>query len=117
MRIIAGQAKGRRLKSPPGLSTRPTTDMVRGAIFSILTSLAQGWGNVLDLYAGTGALGIEALSQGAEHADFVEQNSRCCAIIRENLQIAELSGNARVYCSTVSKFLTLPPPQESIPVV
>ncbi len=108
MRIITGQAKGRHLKAPPGLSTRPTTDMVRGAIFSILNSLAQNWERVLDLYAGSGALGIEALSQGAEHADFVEQNARCCNIIKKNLQTTELADRAKVYCTSVHKFLTLP---------
>ncbi len=90
------------------MSTRPTTDLVRGAIFSILNSLAREWGSVLDLYAGTGALGIEALSRGAGRADFVEKNARCCALIRENLQVTKLTDKAQVCCSSVNKFLALP---------
>jgi len=108
MRVISGIARGHHLKAPSGLSTRPTTDLVRGAIFSILDSLTQNWNVVLDLYAGTGALGIEALSRGAEHADFIEQNPRCCTIIRENLKMTGLSDKAQVYCSTANKFLTAP---------
>lgn len=107
MRVIAGDAKGHRLKSPPGLSTRPTTDLVRGAIFSILNSIARSWSQILDLYAGTGALGIEALSEGSDQADFVEQNARCCAIITENLKATGMADRARVYCCSASKFLSL----------
>jgi len=76
MRVIAGKAKGFRLKSLQGSNLRPTSDMLRGAIFSMLESLASDWSRVLDLYAGTGALGIEALSRGADWADFVENNPR-----------------------------------------
>ena len=108
MRVIAGTAKGHHLKSPPGSATRPTTDLVRGAIFSLLNAVAQDWDCVLDLYAGTGALGIEALSRGAGHADFVEQSARCCAVIRENLQNTGLAERARVYCMSVERFLAHP---------
>lgn len=96
MRVIAGSAKGRPLTAPPGHHTRPTTDLVREAIFSALEAEAMRrgsepgaplpFGRVLDLYAGTGALGIEALSRGAEHADFVETNPRARAAIQLNLQ-------------------------------
>ena len=71
MRIIAGSAKGCILKHPLGRGTRPATELVRGAIFSILESAAGDWDNVLDLFSGSGALGIEALSRGAGWVDFV----------------------------------------------
>ena len=86
MRVIAGKAKGHRLKVLKGTITRPATDLVRGAIFSILENSKSDWEQVLDLFSGSGALGIEALSRGASWADFVEQEPRCCAIIRENLE-------------------------------
>ena len=107
MRVIAGTAKGHRLKSPKGLSIRPTSDLVRGAIFSMLESLPVDWSHALDLYAGTGALGIEALSRRAEWADFVEKDQRCCTLIRENLKATGLTEKARVYCLRVEKALTL----------
>ncbi len=106
MRVIAGKAKGKYLKSPKGVSLRPTSDLVRGAILSILESLATDWSSVLDLYAGTGSLGIEALSRGAQWADFVEHNPRCCAIIKENLKNTELASQAHVYCCSVAKALS-----------
>src|SRR5512137_2136665 len=96
MRIIAGDGKGRRLRSAK-TSVRPTTALVRGAIFSILyPMLDQEW-QALDLYAGTGALGIEALSRGAIWADFVEQNRKCCDAIKQNLEAAGFSSRSRVY--------------------
>lgn len=73
----------------------------------MLESVTTDWSRVLDLYAGTGALGIEALSRGAEWADFVEQDSRCCAIIRENLDRTGLAGQAKVYCCSVTKALSI----------
>jgi 16S rRNA (guanine966-N2)-methyltransferase len=106
MRVIAGKAKGQRLKSPRDSSTRPTTALVRGAIFSTLQSRANNWSRVLDLYAGSGALGIEALSQGASWVDFVEQNHKCCAIIKANLVKTGFASQAKVYCCQVSKALT-----------
>lgn len=81
MRIIAGEFRGRRLKAPQGMATRPTTDRVREAWFSILGPLE---GRVLDLYAGTGALGFEALSRGAEHVTFVESSRDACRAIESN---------------------------------
>jgi len=71
-----------------------------------LESLATDWSSVLDLYAGTGSMGIEALSRGAQWADFVEHNPRCCAIIKENLKNTELASQARVYCCSVAKALS-----------
>jgi len=106
MRVIAGQAKGHRLKFPKGTMTRPATDLVKGAIFSILETIADDWEQVLDLFSGSGALGIEALSRGAGWVDFVERNPRCCAIIRENLEATKLAAQAHVYCCTVAKALS-----------
>ena len=106
MRIIAGKAKGHHLKSLKSNLIRPTSDLVRGAIFSSLESLEADYSRVIDFYAGTGALGIEALSRGADWADFVEQDPRCCAIIRENLEHTKLSEQAHVYCCTVKKALS-----------
>lgn len=106
MRIIAGMAKGQHIKSPKGVSLRPASDLIRGAIFSILESIDADWSSVLDLYAGTGSLGIEALSRGAGWADFVEHNPKCCAIIKENLERAGLASRAHVYCTGVAKALS-----------
>jgi 16S rRNA (guanine966-N2)-methyltransferase len=106
MRVITGTAKGHRLKFPAGTTTRPATDLVRGAIFSILENSAAGWSRVLDLFSGSGALGIEALSRGAGWADFVESEPRCCGIIRENLRNTRLAEQAHVYCCDVSKALS-----------
>lgn len=109
MRVIAGKAKGRRLKGPPHRrgSLRPTSDLVRGAIFSALASLGADLSRVLDLYAGSGALGIEALSRGAIACDFVEQNPAACAIIRQNLQATGFQEQGQVYCASVERALDL----------
>ncbi|MFC2041437.1 16S rRNA (guanine(966)-N(2))-methyltransferase RsmD [Chloroflexota bacterium] len=106
MRVIAGIAKGHRLKVPKGTITRPATDLVRGAIFSILENTTDYWGQVLDLFSGSGALGIEALSRGAGWVDFVEREPRCCAIIKENLEKTKLAAQAHVYCCSVTKALS-----------
>jgi len=106
MRVIAGKAKGHHLKFPKGTVTRPATDLVKGAIFSVLEAIAENWERVLDLYSGSGALGIEALSRGAEHADFVDREPRCCAIIKENLVKTRLDEQAHVYCCNVNKAIT-----------
>jgi 16S rRNA (guanine966-N2)-methyltransferase len=106
MRIITGTAKGHRIKFPKGTSTRPATDLVRGAIFSIVENIADSWAHVLDLFSGSGALGIEALSRGAGWVDFVEKEPRCCGIIRENLEKTRLSDRAHVYCCNVYKALS-----------
>ncbi|MGB0873175.1 MAG: 16S rRNA (guanine(966)-N(2))-methyltransferase RsmD [Solirubrobacterales bacterium] len=83
MRVVAGEFKGRRLIGPKGSDARPTSDKVREAIFSMLGPLNGE--RVLDLFAGTGALGIEALSRGASSATFVERDSKALAIVRKNL--------------------------------
>ncbi len=85
MRVIAGDRGGFRLKGPPSRATRPMTDKIKSAVFSMLASLGSEPDRVLDLYAGTGGLGIEALSRGALHADFVEQASAAVTVIRSNL--------------------------------
>ena len=105
MRVIAGKAKGLRLKRPAVRHLRPTSDLVRGAIFDILASLRADWTRVLDLYAGSGALGIEALSRGAHWCDFVEQDRAACATIRENLALARFQERGRVHCLPVEKAL------------
>ena len=83
MRVIAGRFGGRRLAAPPGRGTRPTSDRVREAVFSILGPLEVA--AALDLYAGSGALGIEALSRGADRVVFVERDARAAAVLRSNL--------------------------------
>ncbi len=94
IRVVAGTLKRRQLKTPPGMLTRPTAARVREALFSILGDLEGA--RVLDLYAGSGALGIEALSRGAAHAVFVEQERRAVSCIRDNLQSLALNTRATV---------------------
>jgi len=106
MRIITGKAKGHRLKVPKGTVVRPATGLVRGAIFSILETTTSDWAQVLDLFAGSGALGIEALSRGAGWVDFVERKPRCCAIIKQNLEKAKLEAQAHIYCCSVAKAIS-----------
>jgi 16S rRNA (guanine966-N2)-methyltransferase len=94
MRVIAGEARGLHL-SAPSSAIRPTMDRVREAIFSSLGDIVAG-ARVLDLFAGSGALGIEALSRGAASAVFVDVNPRCAACVRENLRRAKLDGSVQV---------------------
>lgn len=107
MRVITGRAKGHKLKAPKGLSTRPMLDRVKEALFSVLEGYRPIRGRVLDLYAGTGSLGIEFLSRGAEYADFVEQRAHVCAIIRANLEHTKLAAYGRVHQMPVERFLQL----------
>ena len=105
MRVTGGKVKGTRLKTLPRHSIRPTTSVVRQAIFSLLDNMNTSWRQVLDLYAGSGALGIEALSRRAEWVDFVDHRKSCCDLIRINLgKIGELQ-RAHIYCCSVSKAL------------
>lgn len=83
VRVIAGSARGARLRTPKGRSTRPTADRIKESLFNILGDVRGA--SVLDLYAGTGALGIEALSRGAKSAVFVENDARALSMIRDNL--------------------------------
>jgi len=107
LRITGGTARGRMLRGPRRSSLRPTRGMVKEALFSILASSAPRLGRVLDLYAGVGALGIEALSRGADWVDFVEKDPKTCALIRENLASTGLAATARVYCTAARKALSL----------
>ena len=93
MRIVAGRYGGRRIAAPPGRDTRPTADRVREALFSILGALDGA--RVLDLYAGSGALGIEALSRGAAAAVFVERDRRAAAVLRDNLRALGADADVR----------------------
>ena len=104
MRVISGLAKGINLKTPEGLTTRPTADRVKEAMFSIIQFDLPG-ANVLDLFGGTGQLGIEALSRGAKHSVFVDEQESACKIIRENLKRTRFEQNARVVRSDYHSFL------------
>ncbi|MCC6674435.1 MAG: RsmD family RNA methyltransferase [Thermomicrobiales bacterium] len=105
MRVTTGSAKGRNLKGPPTTGTRPMSDKIRQAVFSALGSLGVEPDRVLDLYAGTGAIGIEALSRGATHADFVEMTAPAAAVIRENLERTQLSAQGVVHRQSVQSYL------------
>jgi 16S rRNA (guanine(966)-N(2))-methyltransferase RsmD len=105
MRVIAGKAKGRKLSSVPGPGTRPMTDRAKSALFSILAEDIVG-SQFLDLFAGTGQVGIEALSRGAEHAVFVELGQAALRTIYANLKHTKLEQNAKVVRVDVFKYLT-----------
>lgn len=95
MRIIAGEMRSRKLKAPEGMDTRPTADRVKEALFSILGSRVYG-ARVLDLYAGSGALALEALSRGAECAVLCDLSREACRVIRENISSLGCEGKARL---------------------
>ncbi|MBQ8298989.1 MAG: 16S rRNA (guanine(966)-N(2))-methyltransferase RsmD [Clostridia bacterium] len=96
MRIIAGKKKGLNIKTIEGESTRPTRDMVREALFSILTSKVPD-AKFLDLFAGSGAIGIEAISRGASEACFADINPQCIKIIKENISKANFENESRIF--------------------
>lgn len=100
MRVIAGSVRGRRLETPKNNSIRPTQDRVREALFNILQSRLDG-ARFLDLFAGTGAMGIEALSRGATHATFVESDSTGVALIQRNLAMTGFEASARIMHHTL----------------
>lgn len=104
MRVISGSARGRPLKAVPGMGTRPTTDKVKEAIFSMIGPYFSG-GRALDLFAGTGGLGIEALSRGMDAAVFVDADKKSVDVIRANLQAARLEDKAEVYRNDASRAL------------
>jgi len=95
MRVITGKARGVQLKTPDGMTTRPTTDRVKEALFSII-QFEIPTARVLDLFGGTGQLGIEALSRGAKSAVFVDAGEPACRLIRENLKRTKLESDARI---------------------
>lgn len=111
MRVIAGSAKGRRLKGPPERGRRggrapvmrPSSDLMRGAMFSALGAIGADFSRVLDLYAGSGALGIEALSRGGGQCDFVERQGAACRLIEENLRLTGFGDRAAVHCMPAEK--------------
>ncbi|GGA40137.1 16S rRNA (guanine(966)-N(2))-methyltransferase RsmD [Paenibacillus physcomitrellae] len=104
MRVISGSARGRALKAVPGMGTRPTTDKVKEAIFSIIGPYFDG-GNVLDLFAGTGGLGIEALSRGMDKGVFIDMDYKALETIKANLKQTGLTGQAEVYKNDAERAL------------
>jgi len=104
MRVITGKARGITLLTPDGMLTRPTSDKVKEALFSIIQFDIPG-ASVLDLFGGTGQLGIEALSRGAKSAVFVDEREAACKLIRENLKKTRLENDARVVRSDYLEYL------------
>lgn len=104
MRIIAGEFKSRRLSSPRGAVTRPSTEKVRGALFNSLGEWIEGK-QVLDLYAGTGAIGLEALSRGAARASFIESNPLVINTLKSNIDHLKVSGRCTLYGGEVLPIL------------
>ncbi|HBY94572.1 MAG: 16S rRNA (guanine(966)-N(2))-methyltransferase RsmD [Ardenticatenaceae bacterium] len=107
-RVIAGSARGVHLESPKGVNLRPMMDRVRGSLFDMLWSLDAVHGRVLDLFAGTGAVGIEALSRGADWADFVELNRKSCRTIERNLNRTGFESRGRVHCRRAEEVIAQP---------
>ena len=105
MRVISGSARGRRLKELPGMDTRPTTDQVKESIFNIIQFDIEGR-RVLDLFAGTGQMGIEALSRGAAHATFVDLAPAAARIVRENVELTRFADVSKVVQSDWRGFLS-----------
>lgn len=105
MRVISGSARGRKLKELQGMDTRPTTDKVKESLFNIIQFEIEGR-RVLDLFGGTGQLGIEALSRGADHCTFVDMRKEAAALIRENLRLTGLSERSRVVQGDALSFLS-----------
>ncbi len=105
MRVISGSARGRKLKGPPSAATRPMADKIKGALFNTLASLGVEPDVVLDLYAGTGSIGIEALSRGASRADFVDQGRDQCAVIRANLAATGFDSSSKVHQRSARSFI------------
>ena len=104
MRVITGKARGVTLKTPDGLQTRPTTDRVKEALCSVIQFDIPG-ANVLDLFGGTGQLGIEALSRGAKQAVFIDESDKACKLIRENLKRTKLEQQGSVLRSDYMAYL------------
>lgn len=104
MRVITGKARGVQLKTPDGMTTRPTADRVKEALFSIIQFDIPG-AKVLDLFGGTGQLGIEALSRGAKSATFVDAGEPACRLIKENLKRTRLEADGKVVRSDYMEFL------------
>ena len=105
MRVITGSARGVRLQAPKGMDTRPTLDQVKEGIFSAIQFEVEGR-RVLDLFAGSGQMGIEALSRGAKSAVFVDMRQDACAVVRSNLEKTRLTTNAQVLRSDYLSYLS-----------
>ncbi|QBD79957.1 16S rRNA (guanine(966)-N(2))-methyltransferase RsmD [Ktedonosporobacter rubrisoli] len=120
MRVVTGEAKGRRLKAPKTMGTRPIIDRVKTALFDILSTEVEE-ARFLDLFAGTGSVGIEALSRGAAQATFIEMNYKVLKVIRENLQITGLADRAETLRGDAFKFLQaqaqLPAPERRYDII
>lgn len=106
MRVISGTAKGRVLKAVPGQGTRPTSDKVKESIYSMIGPYFEG-GTVLDLFAGTGGLGIEALSRGMERAVFIDMEKKSIEIIHHNLEVTQMTDRAEVYRNEAGRALKI----------
>jgi len=104
MRVITGSAKGRHLKMPGGGKTRPAMDKVKGSTFNMIAEFVPD-SRILDLFAGSGNLGIEALSRGASYAAFVDASRECTGTIRENLELTRLKDRGEVFTTDCLKFL------------
>jgi 16S rRNA (guanine966-N2)-methyltransferase len=113
LRVVTGEAKGRKLKAPKMPGTRPIIDRVKTALFDILSVRVED-ARFLDLFAGTGSVGIEALSSGAASATFIEMNSRALKLVRENLKITGLEDRAEVLHTDAFKFLQTHAPEKQI---
>jgi 16S rRNA (guanine(966)-N(2))-methyltransferase RsmD len=105
MRVIAGAYKGRNLKSPPSMAVRPTSDRLRETLFNIIAPRIDDV-RFLDLCAGSGAVGIEALSRGARHVTFIDRSRRSCQLIESNVQLCRIPEEQNeIYCMTAEDFL------------
>ena len=106
MRVIAGSARSLRLKTIEGIETRPTTDRIKETLFNMLNPYIPG-SRFLDLFAGSGAIGIEALSRGASEAVFIDNNKKCVDCIKANLKFTKLEDRASVYNSTAASAIAM----------
>jgi 16S rRNA (guanine(966)-N(2))-methyltransferase RsmD len=104
VRIIAGSLRSRRLEAPPGLATRPSSDRLRETLFNVLAPRIEG-AVFLDLYAGSGAVGLEALSRGAARVEFVERDAAALKVLRGNLERLGIAGGFRIHAVAVGAFL------------
>lgn len=116
MRVIAGRFKGRRLKTPAWEGVRPTSDKLRGTLFNIVQSRIEG-ARVLDGFAGTGAVGIEALSRGAAHVTFIERDRRAVALIKANLALCGVEQGYTIECGDVASVLRRSPQDRQFDLV
>lgn len=105
LRVISGQARGRKLLAPEGLDTRPTTDRVKESMFNLIMPYLPAK-SVLDLFAGSGALGIEALSRGSQHCTFIEHDKKALAIVKKNIELARQADKAEVFEKDAFSYLS-----------